>query len=302
MTAGPAVSPQMRRLAVLGALTQQQVARRGWLVRLLMRSGLAAHNIPLPPWWRRGLDIRRRPFHDRETWRLARVDAAGDAPWVVFIHGGAHAIGMTPPHWRFVTRLARAGAVVEAPMPGLVPRHDYRDARRLLSDLWDDIARPGRTVVLMGDSAGGGLALTLAQQLRDEGRPLPARLVLISPWVDLGGLACPMDERLSDDPMLTRDAAVLLARAWAAGTDLRDPAVSPLFGAMQGLPPTDIYQGTRDMLHPQVEALALALRTAGVAVDMSVCPGAVHDYPLFLTPEGEAATARILARLPRPAG
>lgn len=301
---GPA-SAAMGRLGRLMALSVQPLARRPRLISALLRTGLPARDFPLTRRMRRGLAVSCRMLHGRPIWRLAPQGCPADAPLVLYLHGGAHACGMSPLHWRLVARLAHGGAVVVAPMNGLVPRWGALEALALLKSLWDDLVRdePGRAVTIMGDSAGGNLALVLSQSLcSTPGVPGPAGLVLIAPWVDLSGTACPMDERREGDPMLARAGALALGRMWARGLDMRDPRVSPLLGPMKGLPPVDIYQGTRDMLRPQVEALAERMRAAGVEVDLTLCPGAIHDYPLFDVPEGRAAALRIEARLQRGQG
>ena len=189
--------------------------------------------------------------------------------------------------------------MIEVPLYGLAPQHDVRDAFELLDALWAQVGQrhPGRPVTLMGDSAGGGLALALAMHLRDTGQALPRELVLLAPWADVTCSDPAVDERRQDDPMLARAGALLAGEVWANGADPCDPRLSPLYGEMAGLPPTDIYQGTRDMLRPQVEALAERMRVAGVAVDLTLCPGGLHVYPIFDAPESNAATARISDRL-----
>jgi len=292
-------SPEMRRLGRLARLTIQPFARRPWLMRRLMRAGLLDHEFPLPRRARRGLRVERRRQLGREVWTLSPRTVAEDAPLVLYLHGGAYLCGIAPPHWSFLANLARDGAVIEVPLYGLGPRHDWTEAYRLLDALWAGIAarHPRRPVTVMGDSAGGGLALGFAQHLRETRQAPPRGLVLIAPWVDITCSQPEVDERLQDDPMLARAGALLAGEVWANGADPRDPHLSPMNGNMAGLPPTDIYQGTRDMLRPQVEALAERMRAAGVAVDLTLCPGGLHVYPIFHTPESEAARARISARL-----
>lgn len=304
-TSGPAGaaagSPEMRRLGRITRVAIQPFARRPRLIRALLATGLLARDFPLPRRTRRDLDTAERRLCGRPVWTLAPKGAASDAPLVLYLHGGAYVCGIAPPHWQFLTALAQSGAVIEVPLYGLGPRYDFRAAFDLLDALWADIARrhPGRAVTLMGDSAGGGLALALAMHLRDRGQTLPGRLVLIAPWADITCSDPAVDERQQDDPMLARAGALLAGQVWANGADPRDPRLSPLFGEMAGLPPTDIYQGTRDMLRPQVEDLAGRLRAAGVAVDLTLCPGGLHVYPILDAPESRAAAARIGTRLGR---
>lgn len=292
-------SREMRRLGRIARLTIQPFARRPRVIRALMATGLLSRDFPLPRRARRELDTVRRKLQGRPVWTLSPKNVAQDAPLVLYLHGGAYVCGIAPPHWQFLTTLAQGGAVIEVPLYGLAPQHGVRHALDLLNALWAEIAQrhPGRPVTLMGDSAGGGLALAFAMHLRDRGQPLPQRLVLMAPWADITCSDPAVDERRQDDPMLARAGALLAGEVWADGADPRDPSLSPIHGDMAGLPPTDIYQGTRDMLRTQVEALAEKMRAAGVRVDLTLCSGGLHVYPIFDAPEGTAATARIAARL-----
>ena len=92
----------------------------------------------------------------------------------------------------------------------------------------------------MGDSAGGGLALGLAEALRDEGDTLPEELILISPWVDLTMSNPDMKDYVKHDPMLGIDGLRRMGEVWANGLELTDPKVSPIFGDLSGLPPVTI--------------------------------------------------------------
>lgn len=295
----PAGSPEMRRLGRMARISIQPFARRPRLIRALMRAGLLAHEFALPRRARQELDTAERRLQGRPVWTLAPKTVPEDAPLVLYLHGGAYLCGIAPPHWQFLTGLAAGGAVVEVPLYGLGPRHDFRQAYALLDALWAGIGRrhPGRPVTVMGDSAGGGLALGFAMHLRDMGRTLPQGLVLIAPWVDITCGDPAVNERQHDDPMLARAGALLAGEVWANGADPSDYKLSPINGDMAGLPPTDVYGGTRDMLRPQVEALAERMRAAGVQVDLTICPGGLHVYPIFDAPEGRAAADRILARL-----
>jgi acetyl esterase/lipase len=220
----------------------------------------------------------------------------------VYLHGGSYVSPIRPPHWNLIAKLADAGMRVEVPHYGLAPQHGYREAypfvtavyRRLISDL--DPAG----VAVAGDSAGGGLALGLAQAFTQEGLAPPGRLVLISPWLDLNlrDPAVPVVE--AGDPWLESERLRVNGRSWARGDDPALPRLSPINGPMAQLPTTDIYTGTRDLLHPDALRLAKAATAAGSTVNLTVCEGAVHVYPLLPAPEGRSATRAIIHSLAQP--
>ena len=214
----------------------------------------------------------------------------------VYLHGGAYVAEIAPQHWALISALADAGVRVDVPHYGLAPQHTHRDAypfvtevyRRLLDDVDAD------TVTLAGDSAGGGLALGLAQTLAGQGLPQPRRIVLLSPWLDLT-ISNPdvptVEER---DPWLSSRGLRVVGEAWAGGDDPTDPRLSPLNGPLDGLAPIDVVVGTHEICLPDVLLLAERAQAAGVLGQREVCEGAVHVHPLTPTPEGRATARRVV--------
>jgi acetyl esterase/lipase len=218
---------------------------------------------------------------------------------VVYLHGGSYTRAIAPQHWRLIAHLADAGIRVQVPHYGLAPAHTYREAypfvtavyRQALAD--DD---PGR-VAVVGDSAGGGLALGLAQTLGEQNLPLPERLVLISPWLDLALANPAIPKAEATDPWLTSTYLRASGRAWCGGDAPSEPRLSPINGPLAPLPVTDVYIGTRDLLYPDIQRFARQAAAAGAEVNLTVCQGAVHVYPLVPAPEGRAAARAIVQSL-----
>ena len=226
--------------------------------------------------------------------RAARASGGGA---VVYLHGGAYTNEIVEQQWGFVGHLARTvGCEVLVPVYGLAPAHHAPEALALVSDLLTDLVADGRRCVLAGDSAGGGLALAAAQLASPEVRRAVAGLVLIAPWVDLTMANPAIDEIEPHDPWLTRAGLHPIARSWADGIPLDDPRVSPLHGDLGGLPPVEVWVGTRDITLPDCRELG-ARMPAGAAFALHVEDGAIHDYPLLPAPEGRAARREIAARV-----
>ncbi len=228
----------------------------------------------------------------------------GAARAAVYVHGGAYISDMAPQHWALVSRLADAGVRVEVPSYGLAPQHTHREAHPLLAAVYRELLADvdPSTVVLAGDSAGAGLVLGFAQTLGQAGLPAPRRLVLISPWLDLTLSNPDVRAVQARDPWLSPDGLIEAGRAWAGGDDPRDPRLSPVNGPLAGLPPTDVLIGTRDLFHPDVLRLQQRAIAEAAPVRVTVCPGAVHVYPLTPTPEGRAAAAAIVDTVARGQG
>ena len=220
---------------------------------------------------------------------------AGDA-LVLYLHGGAYINGFNQYQWRFMDTLAaEANCRVIAPAYHLAPWADYRQAYADLTALYRALveANPGR-LVLMGDSAGGGLALGLAQTLTQAGDAPPERLILFSPWVDVSMDNPDIQNYVAVDPILHLDLVRVHGRFWAGDADTHDPRVSPLYGDMTGLPPVTIYCGDRELLYPDITRACNKLLEAGVDADLIVGRGLNHDYPLMPLPEARAAVREVV--------
>lgn len=226
------------------------------------------------------------------------LNAEADAPIVLYLHGGAYINAFNAYQWRFMDRLAReTGCRVVAPAYHLAPWTDYRQAYEDLSGLYRDLraGQPDARVMLMGDSAGGGLALGLAEYLVKEGDPLPERLILFSPWVDVSMDNPDIADYVAVEPILHLDLVTVHGQYWAGDADTHFWMVSPLFGDMAGLPPVTIYCGTREILYPDILLAGEKLEAAGVDVSLNVYRGMNHDFPLMPLREADRAFAEIKA-------
>ena len=250
------------------------------------------------PAYRLPEDLRFAVGIDEAEWgglRAFTLNPGGGATTVLYLHGGAYVNSFNAHQWRFLDRLAQTGCEVLAPDYHLTPFGSCAQAYDGLTALyraWRS-AHPGRRLGLMGDSAGGGLALGLAEHLRDLGEPLPERLVLLSPWVDVSMDNPEAGSLAAVEPMLHLDLMRTHGRWWAGALDVHDWRVSPIYGDMEGLPPVTVFCGTRELLYPDILRCCDRLRAAGVEVDLHVGRGLNHDFPLMPIPEAERAFEQI---------
>jgi acetyl esterase/lipase len=164
----------------------------------------------------------------------------------------------------------------------LAPEHPHPaaldDARDVMKALVSDVA-PG-SIVLSGDSAGAGLALSLALALRDEAQQLPAGCMLVSPWLDLGRDRAAVPELVRRDVLLSPRWLKACAIAYADPPSWSDPSVSPLLAEPGGLPPLLIQAATDDLLAADAEGLAARASAAGVDVTYTRWPRMWHNFAL----------------------
>ena len=252
--------------------------QRLWLTLLYLGA-------PLPA----GVSVHSTAVAGRPAERVASATGYGDRA-VLLLHGGAFLIGSPRTHRVLAAHLAVvSGAPVYTLDYRRAPEHPFPAAVDDAAAAYAELANAG-PVSVVGDSAGGALALLLALRLRDEGAPPPAGLVLISPVTDftLGSSAS------------YRGRETVVKESWLrAGVDAflggADPVgLSPLQAGLAGFPPVLLQLAEHERLRPEGERLAERLREAGVATELEVLPGLWHDVQLqaHLLAAGAAAVSR----------
>lgn len=222
---------------------------------------------------------------------------------IYYVHGGGYMAPIDPFHVVHATKLAAAlDARVVMPEYPLAPEHTWRDSHdALVADAarWAD--EPGG-MALVGDSAGGGLLLAMAQTMRDRGLTPATHLVMHAPWVDLT-TSTPETRTVAEvDPWLFLGKLEAYASWWAGSPeDLGRPEVSPALGDLTGLPQAMQLYGTRDLLMPGCRLLAERAAAAGWDLTSIEEPDLIHVYGLLpFIPEAEVAFGQIVEFLRRP--
>ena len=220
---------------------------------------------------------------------------------VLYCHGGGYNIGTLTSYRNFTGHLARGTrARVLAVGYRLAPEHPFPAAL-------DDVVAAYRwllgqgiaadRILVMGDSAGGGLALASTIALRNAGDPLPAGVVAIGPLTDLAKESPSIRERAHLDPIVTYDSSMAHAMRYVGGdaAKLKDPLASPLYSDLHGLPPLLIMVGTHESLFDDSSRFAAKAEAAGVDVEFDVWEEMIHVWPIFadILPEGREAIAKI---------
>ena len=218
---------------------------------------------------------------------------------IVHLHGGGYIATAVSAHAWLVDHLARrTGADVVMPLYPLTPHHTWSEAHRLVLELYRRTVaeNPGKRIVLMGDSAGGGLAAVIALSLAEAGDAQPDELALISPWVDITNTNPDIADYVDADPLMAPEPLTEIGRSWAGGTPLTDWHLSPIYGDLSGLKKVTTFVGTREIFLPDSTLFHAKLLEAGVDSTLHVGENLNHVYPMFPTPEGRRAR-RDLVRL-----
>jgi monoterpene epsilon-lactone hydrolase len=223
---------------------------------------------------------------------------AGEAV-ILYFHGGGFTIGSPRSHGELTARIAKAaGARLFSAQYSLAPERVFPaaldDAVAAYRGLLAEGVEPRRLAVV-GDSAGGGIALAMMVALRDAGQTLPACAATLSAWADLTCSGRSYAANVDLDPLVTPEMGLQNAATYLGGHDPRDPLASPVFADLTGLPPLLLQVGTDELLLDDTLRLAERARAAGVEVELQVAEGMMHVYQLltWLLPEALAAIDEI---------
>ena len=216
---------------------------------------------------------------------------------IFYVHGGEFVYNPMSSHFDSLNEIAKkTNSLVILPIYHKLPNYTYKDNYPVLLSLYKEVltAHPNSKIILMGDSAGGGMALVLAQLFRDEGIRQPNEIVLISPWVDLNTDQPALDMYVETDPLLVPWKLQMLGKMWAGDRDPSDPMVSPIFGDFDGLAHITIFVGTREIFFPDISKLDQILTDKGIFHDLIVGQDQNHVYVLYPIQEGKDARAKII--------
>lgn len=213
---------------------------------------------------------------------------------LVYLHGGIYVAGIGEPHWWMISRLCQEtghmGVMVDY---RLAPEHPFPaaldDAVAVLAALTATYG--ANNLVILGDSAGGGLAVATTMKLRDTGQALPEKLVLFSPLLDIALDNPDISPLEKKDRVLARIGTLEACELYAKGLDPKTPYLSPVNGDLSGLPPTLLFIGAHEILLPDCRLFRDKAESINAALHYREYPKMFHVWTLLfpLLPEGEEA-------------
>jgi acetyl esterase/lipase len=204
---------------------------------------------------------------------------------ILYLHGGAYIVGTASAYRHFVGQIAqRVRRDTFIPDYALAPERPFpaalKDAEAAYAGLLD---QGFGDVVLVGDSAGGGLALVLtALTVAAKGRNpdlSPRRVAVMSPWTDLALTGITMETLADADPFLTKAALASAANQYLGRHDSRDPKASPFYGNLEGLPPIRVDVGEDEILLDDARRYAERVALADGEVQVHTWEGMPHVFP-----------------------
>ena len=214
---------------------------------------------------------------------------------ILYLHGGAYNIGSTKSHRNLTAHLAKASeATILLLDYRLAPEHPYPaaliDAVKAYKWLID-CGHLAEDIVIVGDSAGGGLAVATALSLKDEGLQMPRALGLISPWADMTMSGESVKSKADLDPMIRKDWLDAMINNYATDLPPDSPLCSPIYADLEGLPPVYIQVGSDEILLDDAVRLAQRIESSGGRVNLDVWEDMWHvwHFQAGLIPEANKA-------------
>ncbi len=244
--------------------------------------------------------------------KLENVDAGGvPAAWMItpevakdrailYLHGGGYIEGSITSHQDLAQRISKVSKTRVLILDyRLAPEHPFpaalEDSISAYEWLINSKGYNPKNLIIAGDSAGGGLTIATLVKLRDQGVPLPAAAVCLSPWTDLALTGDSMKLKLHEDPFVSPDGLMFDARLYLGKADPKNPFASPLYANFKGLPPLCIQVGSAEILLDDATRLAKRAREADVEVQLDIWEDMIHMFQAFavIAPEGTEGINKI---------
>lgn len=249
-----------------------------------------AKRYELPKLFKEKSKLERYQIDEMPVFKFSRN--LDDDIGILYLHGGAYIHQPSIFHYRFIDELVQTtGVTVEMPIYPKAPNDIFVRSYELIIDLYHRMVEEYDSVMIIGDSAGGGLAVGLMQLIKEQNVKQPIHTFLISPWVDITMENEQITPQLQDDdPMLNIESLKFSGELWSGHVDKKHYLLSPTYGDLQHLPPISIFVGTREILLPDIRLFNKKLQLCNGKVEYHEFVNQNHAFPLY--PIEEAKTVK----------
>lgn len=201
---------------------------------------------------------------------------------ILYFHGGSYMAEATNKHWKFIEDLVdNTGATVILPDYPLTPKYNYKDVFNMVVPLYKEIQQKidvSSELIIIGDSAGGGLSLALVEKIAQENITIPKKTILISPWLDVK-MDNPDIEQVQDkDKKLNKESLKIAGLAYAGNDGINNYLVNPIDGDLSKINNLIIFTGTSDILNPDVHELKEKAEKNNINIEINEYEDAGHIW------------------------
>ena len=239
---------------------------------------------------RQNCNVEVERFMGRKIFIIRPKDENVSEKKILYFHGGSYIAEMSNNHWDFIEQLVwDTKMTIIIPDYPLAPKYTYKDVFKMVKPLYKEILEEveSNDLILMGDSAGGGLSLALAEEMAEENYELQEKTILISPWLDVSLENTQIKEVQKLDKELNKDTLKLAGIAYAGGEEnLQNFLVSPIQGDISKLKNIVIFTGSNDILMPDMYKLQEKGKKENVEIKINEYQGAGHIW--LITKKGDS--------------
>jgi len=175
---------------------------------------------------------------------------------ILYLHGGGFVYEITSLHWEFMEKLIDAlGCIISIPIYPLAPIHKYQEVFDMIVPIYEQIILNTKTedIVIMGDSSGAGVSLSLVQLLKEKSQLQPGNIILISPVLDITFSNPEISEVEKFDPISALPALIDITKWYGGENNSKNYLISPIYGDLEGLGKISLFIGTHDILYPDAK-------------------------------------------------
>ena len=229
-----------------------------------------------------------KEYKNRKIFIITPKEETTNPLKILYFHGGSYVAEASKDHWNFIKKIVETTkATLIMPDYPLTPKHNYKDVFEMVESLYQEIIQKidTKNLILMGDSAGGGLTLALEEKIGEKNIPQPQKTILISPWLDVRLNNPKIDEVQKTDKELNKETLLLAGIAYAGEDGINSYLVNPIDGDLSKLQNIVIFTGTNDILNPDVSVLAEKAKQVGVNIQVKEYKDAPHIW--FINQKGE---------------
>lgn len=229
-------------------------------------------------------NLKQMKYKDRKVYVLSSVNNNEKNKYILYLHGGSYVAETSYKHWKFLGDLVNeTGATLILPDYPLTPKHTYKDVFEMIEPLYMDIIKKvgKENLILIGDSAGGGMALGLIEKINFEKKEIPSKTILLSPWLDVRLKNKQIDDIEKLDPSLIRQALIIAGKSYAGKDGMENYLVNPIDGPVDGLKNIYIFTGTYDILNPDVHVFLEKIKNSNADIKLVEVEKAIHIWMTY---------------------
>jgi len=249
----------------------------------MISSSFAKNPAKLPKSLFRNFNIEEIEQNGRKVWTISSKDSISDIV-ILYLHGGAYMGNITKQHWDLIELLIiKTNATIIIPDYPLAPEATYNETYNFIEELYTKLTTdyPSKRIVFIGDSAGGGLALGFAQQLKNENKKQPDEIIIFSPWLDITMSNPDIQMFEKYDKLLSIEGLQSAGKKYAGTIDLTDYRVSPIYGDFTGMCRISIFIGTNDILFADAKKCKQLLLDQNIRFNYFEYPKMFHDWVII---------------------